>query len=130
MANPVALVTGAGRGIGRGIAIALARNGWQVAINYRGDAVSAQETLYLVEQAGSAGMTIQADISVAAERAHLLETVIGRWGQFELLVNNAGMAPRQRVDLLELGEASYDELMAVNLKGPFFLTPQASRLML
>lgn len=120
--DKVALVTGAGRGIGRGIAVELGKKGWAVTINYRGNTEAAAEALRLVEQAGGRGIPIQADIARADERSRLLEETLGRFGRIDLLVNNAGMAPRVRLDILEMGEASYDEVMAVNLKGPFFLT--------
>lgn len=120
--DKVALVTGAGRGIGRGIAVALGERGWAVAINYRGNAAAAAEALSLVEQAGGRGIHVQADIARAEERSLLLEKTLERFGRIDLLVNNAGMAPRVRMDMLEMGESSYDEVMAVNLKGPFFLT--------
>jgi 3-oxoacyl-[acyl-carrier protein] reductase len=118
----VALVTGASRGIGRAIAVALAEHGWAVVVNYRGNAEAAVEALSLVEQAGGRGIAIQADIARADERGHLLEQALSRFGRIDLLVNNAGMAPRLRVDVLEMAESSYDQVMAVNLKGPFFLT--------
>jgi 3-oxoacyl-[acyl-carrier protein] reductase len=120
--SKVALVTGASRGIGRAIAVALGKEAWAVAINYRGNAGAAAEALSLVEQAGGRGITIQADIARADERSRLLEQTLTHFERIDLLVNNAGMAPRSRVDVLEMGEASYDEVMAVNLKGPFFLT--------
>jgi len=120
--SKVALVTGASRGIGRGIAVALGERGWAVAINYRGNAAAATEALSLVEQAGGRGILVQADVARAEDRSLLLETTLTRFGRVDLLVNNAGMGPRSRMDMLEMGEASYDEVMAVNLKGPFFLT--------
>ncbi len=129
-AGRVALVTGAGRGIGRGIALALAERGWAVAINYRGNAEAAQETERAVAAAGGRPRLIQADIGQAADRERLLQETLAAFGHLDLLVNNAGMAPRQRVDILETTEASYDEVMAVNLKGPFFLTQAAARVMI
>jgi NAD(P)-dependent dehydrogenase (short-subunit alcohol dehydrogenase family) len=120
--DKVALVTGASRGIGRGIAVALGERGWSVVINYCDNAAAAAEALSLVEQAGGKGLLVQADIARAEDRSLLLEATLARFGRMDLLVNNAGMAPRVRVDMLEMGEASYDEVMAVNLKGPFFLT--------
>lgn len=126
----VALVTGAGRGIGRGIALALAEHGWAVVVNYRGNAASAYDTVETILQAGGSAIAIQADISSAAERARLVEQTMAEWKRIDLLVNNAGIAPRQRVDLLEITEASYDEVMAINLKGPFFLTQRVARIMI
>jgi 3-oxoacyl-[acyl-carrier protein] reductase len=126
----VALVTGASRGIGRGIALALAEHGWTAVVNYRSNSEAASETLRLVESAGGRGITIQADVANAAGRERLVRETLERCGRIDLLVNNAGMAPRQRVDILETSEASYDEVMAVNLKGPFFLTQRVAKAMI
>lgn len=126
----MALVTGAGRGIGRGIALALAERGWRVVINFRADHQSASETQSLIERAGGQGMALQADIADPAGRERLVAGVLEAYGRIDLLVNNAGMAPRQRRDLLETSEASYDEVMAVNLKGPFFLTQRVALAMI
>ena len=126
----VALVTGGGRGIGRGIVLALAEDGWKVGINYRGDTASARETLQLVEKAGAEGILLQGDIARSKERERILERFMNHWGRLDLLVNNAGMAPRQRTDLLEMSEASYEEVMSVNLKGPFFLTQRIAKWMI
>lgn len=124
-----ALVTGGGRGIGRGIALALAQAGWQVAFSYRGNTEAAEATLRAIEAAGVEGLAVQADIASSVDRSRLLGTVLENFGGIDLLVNNAGMAPRQRVDLLEMSEASYDEVMATNLKGPYFLTQHVARIM-
>jgi 3-oxoacyl-[acyl-carrier protein] reductase len=121
MTEKAALVTGASRGIGRGIALALAKKGWCVA---------AEETLRDIEAAGAKGQVVQADISQAADRQRLLDSVLNTFGRIDLLVNNAGMAPRQRLDLLEMSETSYDEVMSVNLKGPFFLTQAVAQKMI
>ena len=130
MADKVALVTGAGRGIGRGIALALAKRGWQIVINYRGNATAAAETVELVKAAGADGLAVQANIALAADREKLVAETVGNFGRIDLLVNNAGMAPRVRTDILAVSEESYDEVMAVNLKGPFFLTQAVVRTML
>jgi NAD(P)-dependent dehydrogenase (short-subunit alcohol dehydrogenase family) len=126
----VALVTGASRGIGRGIALGLGARGWTVVVNYRGNAEAAQATAAAVVEAGGHSLTVQADIGDPAARTALVDAVLAAYGQIDLLVNNAGMAPRVRADLLEMGEASYDEVMDVNLKGPFFLTQRVARAML
>lgn len=129
-AGRVALVTGASRGIGRGIALALAGRGWAVVVNYRGNAEAAEETRAAVEAAGAACLLVQGDVADADDRSRLLNETLAAFGGIDLLVNNAGMGPRQRVDLLNVTEASYDEVMAVNLKGPFFLSQAAARQML
>jgi 3-oxoacyl-[acyl-carrier protein] reductase len=130
MSDQAALVTGASRGIGRAIAVALAEQGWSIAINYRGNAEAAAETRSLVENAGGRGVAIQADIADANDRGRLIEQTLASFNRIDLLVNNAGTAPRQRADLLETSEASYDEVMAVNLKGPFFLTQRVAKVMI
>jgi len=130
MAEPVALVTGGGRGIGRDIVLALAARGWATVINYRGNAEAAAETLRLAEEAGGHAILAPANVADPAARARLVQTVLDAYGRIDLLVNNAGMAPRQRVDMLEMTEASYEEVMAVNLKGPFFLTQLVAKAMI
>ncbi len=132
----MALVTGASRGIGRAIAVALARDGWTVVVNYQANAEAAAQALAEVQAAvaaatdGGQGVAIQADIADAADRERLVGETLSRYGRIDLLVNNAGMAPRRRVDMLEVTEASYDEVMAVNLKGPFFLTQRVAQAMI
>jgi 3-oxoacyl-[acyl-carrier protein] reductase len=126
----VALVTGAGRGIGRAIALALAAQGWAVGINYRSQGGPAEETCKHIEQAGGQAVLLPGDISQAEGRQEVLNRLRETWPRLDLLVNNAGMAPRQRADLLAATEASYDEVMAVNLKGPYFLTQQVAREMI
>ncbi|MCL4832231.1 MAG: 3-ketoacyl-ACP reductase [Caldilineaceae bacterium] len=126
----VAIVTGGSRGIGRGICLGLAARGWAVVVNYRGNGAAAQEAAHLVEEAGGQALIVQADIGAAEDRERLVQETLTRFGRIDLLVNNAGMAPRVRADLLETSEESYDEVMAVNLKGPFFLTQRVARAML
>ena len=130
MALKSALVTGASRGIGRGIAVELARAGWRVAINYAANAAAAAESLRLVQAAGGDGLVVQGDVAVPADRARLVAETVARFGRIDLLVNNAGVAPKVRADLLEAGEESFDRLFAINLKGPFFLTQLVANQML
>ncbi|MGE5263463.1 MAG: 3-ketoacyl-ACP reductase [Acidobacteriota bacterium] len=118
----VALITGAARGIGRGIAVALAEHGWSIAINYVDNREAAQETLQKVEKAGAKGIIVQADVARAIDRTRLVDKTLESFVHIDLLVNNAGVGPRQRVDMLEVNEESYDYVMTTNLKGPFFLT--------
>jgi len=130
MNEPVALITGASRGIGRAIAIALGERGWGVAINYRGNAQAAAGTLRRVEANGGSAIQIEADVTRADAREHLVNETLARFGRIDLLVNNAGIAPSQRADLLEVSDASFDAVMAVNLKGAFFLTQRVARVMI
>lgn len=125
-----AIVTGGSRGIGRGICLGLAARGWAVVVNYRGNATAAQEAAALVEEAGGQALIVQADIGAAEDRERLVAETLARFGRIDLLVNNAGMGPRVRADLLETSEESYDEVMAVNLKGPFFLTQRVAKAMI
>ena len=129
MESKIAVVTGGSRGIGRGIAVALAKAGWQVAFSYRGNIEAAQSVLAEIQAIGVECAAIQADVSSTEDRSRLIGIVLEQFGGIDLLVNNAGMAPRQRTDLLEMSEASYDEVMATNLKGPFFLSQQVARIM-
>ncbi|MFO1446865.1 MAG: 3-ketoacyl-ACP reductase [Opitutaceae bacterium] len=125
-----ALVTGASRGIGRGIAIELARAGYRVAINYAGNLDAANEALGLVRAAGGDGFIVQGDVAVAADRARLVSETVQQFGRIDLLVNNAGVGPKVRADLLDAGEESFDRLFAINLKGPYFLTQLVAKQLL
>ncbi|OHE30955.1 MAG: 3-ketoacyl-ACP reductase [Syntrophus sp. RIFOXYC2_FULL_54_9] len=126
----VALITGAARGIGRAIAVALAKERWHIVVNYRANEDAAREALKLVEGAGGSGIVVRADIADAADRDRLVAEALEAFARIDLLVNNAAMGPRRRVDLLDMTENSYDELMATNLKGPFFLTQLVARRMI
>jgi 3-oxoacyl-[acyl-carrier protein] reductase len=128
--RPVSLVTGAGRGIGRGVAIELAKLGHAVVVNYAGNANAAEECLRLVREAGADGITAQADISVSTDRERLVQETLDAYGRIDLLVNNAGVAPNVRADLLEASEESFDRLININLKGPYFLTQIVARRMI
>jgi 3-oxoacyl-[acyl-carrier protein] reductase len=130
MTPKTALITGASRGIGRGIAIELARSGARIAINYAGNAEAAAEALALVEAAGGDGFIVQGDVAVAADRERLVAETVAQFGRIDVLVNNAGVAPKVRADLLDAGEESFDRLFAINLKGPFFLSQLVAKQML
>ena len=130
MPEKVAIVTGGSRGIGRGIVLALAQYGWSAVINYRGNREAAEQTRSAFELLGASGVCIQGDVAIQADRERLVQDTLARFGRLDLLVNNAGMGPRQRVDILEVSEVSYDEVMATNLKGPFFLTQLVAREMI
>jgi 3-oxoacyl-[acyl-carrier protein] reductase len=121
--KPVAIITGASRGIGRGIALDLARTHTVVG-TYRGRRDAAESL------AAACGADIfQCDVSSRADREALIEHTRSTHGRLDLLVNNAGMAPRERRDMLEATEESFDELLSTNLKGPHFLTQSAARWM-
>ena len=120
---PVAIVTGASRGIGRGIAKELSRT-HSVVATYRGRRDAAESL-----RAETGVEIFRCDVSSAEDRGALLEFARERFGRLDLLVNNAGIAPRVRLDLLEATEESFDELIATNLKGPYFLTQRAARWM-
>ncbi len=130
MKGQAAIVTGSGRGIGRGITLALAERGWDVVVNYRANRAAAEETGQAAESLGVSSHIVQADVSEAGDREGLVQSALERYARIDLLVNNAGMAPRQRVDMLRVGEESYDEVMAANLKGPFFLTQRVANEMI
>jgi 3-oxoacyl-[acyl-carrier protein] reductase len=124
VSKPVAIITGASRGIGRGIAEELSRTHLVVA-TYRGRRDAAES---LAAQTGAA--IFQCDIGSAEDRAALIDYTREKFGRLDLLVNNAGIAPRERRDVLEATEESFDELIATNLKGPHLLTQLAARWML
>ena len=123
---PVALVTGASRGLGRGIACELAKRGFSVAVNYAGNATAADETVTLCTRLRSSSLqkfvSIKADIGSGADRARLLDRTLDAFGRIDALVNNAGIGPRVRADVTETSEESFHEVLRVNLEGPFFLT--------
>ena len=121
--RPVAVVTGASRGIGRGIAAELARD-HRVVATYRGR-LDAAESL----KAETGCEIFRCDISSGADRQALIDFTRERFGRLDLLVNNAGIAPRERRDVLEATEESFDELITTNLKGPHFLTQLAANWM-
>jgi 3-oxoacyl-[acyl-carrier protein] reductase len=124
--NPVVLVTGASRGLGRGIAIECAKSGFSVAINYAGNKQAALETKELCEniQCNSKQnfQPIQGDISSSQSRQNLINETIEKFGYIDALVNNAGIAPKVRNDITVADEASFDDMINTNLKGPYFLT--------
>ncbi|MHB1556919.1 MAG: 3-ketoacyl-ACP reductase [Isosphaeraceae bacterium] len=119
----VAVVTGGGRGIGRGIALAVAGLGHTVVVNYRSDKRAADETCRQARERGAAAaVAIQADVADLDEGRRLVAESVAVAGRIDLWVNNAGVAPETRADLLETTPASWDRLMGINLRGPFFLT--------
>jgi len=121
----VALVTGGGRGIGRAIAQALAAAGAAVAINYRGNAAAAEETVAAIEAAGGEAMAVQADVGQAAEVEALVKTVLERHGRLDILVNNAGIT--RDTLLLRMKEEDFDAVIQTNLRGVYLCTKAVLR---
>lgn len=117
-----AIVTGSSRGIGKGIALSLAAAGWRIVINYHSNDAAAQAAKAEVEALGSEALVVQADMGDVGSFDAMVNTAVEAFGKIDLLVNNAGVGPRQRVDMLQVGTESYDEVMGINLRGPFFLT--------
>jgi NAD(P)-dependent dehydrogenase (short-subunit alcohol dehydrogenase family) len=133
--RPVALVTGASRGIGRGIAIELASHGYDIAGASRLlDSQNADngilEVKRRIEEQGGLFIPIQGDISVLDDHEQMIETVVDRFGRIDLLVNNAGVAPEQRLDVLETTPESFDRVLSINQRGPFFFTQRVARQMI
>lgn len=130
-AAPVALVTGGSRGLGSGVALSLAAAGYSVAIGYRSDAGAAAATAAACRERAPDERQrfhpVQGDVAVAADREGLLAATLAEFGSLKVLVNNAGIAPRQRADLLEASEESFNEVLATNLTGPYFLTQAVAR---
>lgn len=127
MTPRAAIVTGGTRGIGLGIARALAADGWRLALcGVRGR----DDVRSVLEELAASGVEVDycaADVSSATDRARLLDTAFERFGSVQALVNNAGRAPRARADLLEAAEDSFEELIRTNLQGPYFLAQAFAR---
>jgi NAD(P)-dependent dehydrogenase (short-subunit alcohol dehydrogenase family) len=122
-------VTGGSRGIGRGIAESLADSGFDLAINGRRDSTAVAGVVRSLEQRNAAVHYCRGDVATAADRLAILDAIRNRFGRLDVLVNNAGVAPEVRADLLDATEASFDRLMSINLKGPYFLTQLVARWM-
>src|SRR5687768_6235474 len=131
--NPAALITGASRGIGRGIALQLAQLGYDLIINYAGnqDAAKSTAAACLDRSKGKTRAHVcPADIGTSEDRRRLIDFTRSTFGRLDLLVNNAGVAPEVRADILEATEESFDRLIQTNAKGPYFLTQLAAKWMI
>lgn len=130
MNNSYVLVTGGARGIGRGISLYLASQGFTVAAVGTRDEASVSEFLAELKGYGEANSYIQGDISSHEDRIRIIDTFYDRYGRLDVLVNNAGVAPSVRADLLSMSEESFDRVLGINLRGAFFLTQYAASKML
>jgi NAD(P)-dependent dehydrogenase (short-subunit alcohol dehydrogenase family) len=130
MSRPVSFITGGSRGIGLGIARELAAGGFDVAINGRRDASEVTNVISELKSAGGEAIYCQGDVADLSDHAKMLEQIRGRFGRLDVLVNNAGVAPDVRADLLDAGPQSFDRLISINLRGPYFLTQAAARWMI
>jgi len=120
LSGKVALVTGGSRGIGRRIALSLARRGASIAINYLKREAEAERVLFEVRDLGSQGITVRADVSKQSDVARMTDVVTDRLGPVQILINNAGIAKPQPIR--EIGEKDWDEIIDVNLKSAFLAT--------
>jgi NAD(P)-dependent dehydrogenase (short-subunit alcohol dehydrogenase family) len=135
--RPVAIVTGASRGIGKGIAKELASLGYDLVVNYfdftaegKPDESKAVQTQKEIKDFGAECEILRGDISNAEDRDNLVALAKSKFGRCDMLVNNAGVAPSKRMDLLDATEESFDRVMGINLKGPYFLTQQVANWMI
>lgn len=128
LSGRVALVTGSSRGIGRAIAVRLARDGADIAVNFRSDATGAGETLAALHDAGVRGTVLRGDVSLAADAQRLVHETIEVLGSIHILVNNAGVSADALT--MRLGEEEWDRVLDTDLKGAFLTTKTALRPML
>jgi 3-oxoacyl-[acyl-carrier protein] reductase len=129
--NPVAVITGASRGIGRAIAISLASEGFDIAAISRSVDSEGMEILRNeVEKAGREFFPVGLDISCTGCQVEVVKDILERYGRIDILINNAGVAPLQRNDMLDMTEESYNRVMNINLKGPFFFAQRIAKEMI
>lgn len=122
-------MTGSSRGIGRAISLALAESRLDLALNFASNTAAAEEVRSEAVQKGVQAELLQADISRTGDHGRMLDFLKQRFGRLDVLVNNAGVAPKVREDMLEASEESFDRLMSTNLRGPYFLTQRLARWM-
>lgn len=126
--NKIALVTGASRGIGREIALTLAKLGAAVIVNYNGARERAEEVVALIKENGGEAIAIQANVAVAEDVERLFKEALAAFGRMDILVNNAGITKDNLI--LKMSEEEFDAVLDTNLKGAFFCMKQAAKLML
>lgn len=125
-----ALITGGTRGIGLGIAKSLAGKGYDLALNGVRKEEDVNDAVEMLEGMGAKVVYCQGDIGSALDRERIVDSAWQGLGRIDVLVNNAGVAPRQRVDILELDEEGFDYVMRINLKGTYFLSQLVARKMI
>lgn len=130
MTRKVALVTGAAQGIGFAIAEKLAKNDFDIVMDDVLTEEQAKNEIEIIQRRGAEVLYVQADISSAGDREKLLSQIKAKFGRLDFLVNNAGVAPKVRLDILEANEESFDRVMNINLKGPYFLTQKVANYMI
>lgn len=126
----VALITGGSRGIGYGIAVQLAQAGFDLVINGVRPISAISDSLKELEQLGAKVLYCQADVSSPDSRSQMLKEIRSHYGRLHILINNAGIAPKERKDILEASEESFTLVMQTNLQGPYFLTQAVARWMI
>ncbi len=126
----VALITGGSRGIGFGIAKELAQNNFDLAINGTRSASLVENSIKELKSYGADVIYCQGNVASPGDRAKIMEQIKDHYEKLHVLVNNAGIAPRERKDILSATEESFDDVMDINLKGPYFLTQQAANWMI
>jgi 3-oxoacyl-[acyl-carrier protein] reductase len=124
----VALVTGASRGIGRAVAIRLAKSGAKIAVNYAGNQAAAEEVKQIIEQNGGEAILVQADISNAESVDAMVAAVMEAFGRIDILVNNAGIT--RDTLLMRMKEADWNAVIQTNLTGVFYVTKAVSKIMM
>ena len=120
--NKIAFITGGTRGIGFGVALALGRAGFDLAVNGIRNEVDVTNSLEELRNLGVNVAYFQGNVAVREDRQAMLDNILSHFGSLNVLVNNAGIAPRERADILHAKEEIWDEVMEINLKGPYFLT--------
>lgn len=132
MDKKVAIVTGSSRGIGKEIALSLVKNGYVVVLSSRSDEneTKIQELMNEIHNYSKESIYVQCDVSNENDRYNLIDTCFNKFSKLDVLVNNAGVAPKERRDILEMTQESMDYVLGINLYGPFFLTQYASKKMI
>lgn len=130
MIKKVALITGASRGIGFAIARRLGSDGFRLALVATSDIEKNRANLNILDEDKIEWFYIQADISSSSDREKIVKETLNKYGRIDVLVNNAGVAPKNRADLLEMTEESFDRVISINTKGNMFLTQKVAKVMI